>query len=98
MILEGKKLTAFDAMEAAMQLSDMYHEHNVNKSITCSFHGRIPCFDLFIYDWEDDSADSTIHILVHLDDASYGNSFSDVFTMIESEMDKITGEKKGESK
>ena len=94
MILEGKKLTAFDAMEAAMQLSDMYHEHNVNKFISCWFCGRIPCLDFFVHDYADNSADSTIYISVNLDDVSYGDSFSDVFTIIENEMDEITGDKK----
>lgn len=94
MILEGKKLTAFDAIEAAMQLSDMYREHNVNKSISCAFYGRIPCVDFFVHDYADNSADSTIRISVYLDDVTYGDSFSDVFTMIENEMDKITGDKK----
>ena len=41
MIVEGKKITAFDAMEAAIRLSETYHANRAKEFVNFRFSGII---------------------------------------------------------
>ena len=88
MIDESKKITAFDLLEAAMELSKAYHKSNANKSVSINYHGRSESFDLSIFEWNDRGskpiktlATATVYL-----DADFGDSFEKAFEIIKEEM------------
>lgn len=88
MIVEGKKLSAFDVIEAAMKLSDAYKEKKINKSITVSYYGNVDSFDLNIYSWDNRGKPHPIKkCCIYLDDVSYGDTFEKAFEIISKEME-----------
>ena len=98
MIVEGKKLTAFDAMEAAMNLSGIYMVHNRKESVTFRFSQALESVCFEFGKWNDYEFEITKKFCVPLDDSTHGDSFSDVFDMIEKELDRMAELEKEEFK
>lgn len=90
MIIEGRKLTAFDAMEAAINLSEMYIVRNSKKSANFRYsHGMEAVIFEFGY-WEKYDYILTGHFTVYLDDTiSTGNTFAELFDYISEEMEML---------
>ena len=97
MIVEGKKLTAFDAMEAAMELSGLYLLHRTHEIANFRYSTDLKAvvFD-FCY-WEDrEGYIPKASFTVFLDNETEGgDSFSDVFEFINEEKDRFGGVLKG---
>lgn len=91
MIDEGKKLTAFDAMEAAMRLSDMYHLTKDREDVDFRFNstctGNMMVFTFGHWEMFDYIIDKQFEI--QIDNFNFGDSFSDLFLFIEKEMDRV---------
>ena len=90
MIIEGRKLTAFDAMEAAINLSEMYIICESKKSINFRYsHGMEAVVFEFGY-WEKYDYVLTGHFTIYLDDTiSTGNTFAELFDYISEEMEML---------
>lgn len=89
MIDEGKKNTAFDLLDAAMELSDLCHKYDVKKSVTIDYHGHYEAFDVTIYDWSRKKKPEIIDNATIYLDTDIGDSFEKAFAMIEKEMEEI---------
>ncbi len=89
MIVEGKKLTAFDAMEAVIRLSDIYKANNAKEFVTFRFSGITEAIEVEFGKFEGFECEITKNYKVYLNELTFGDSFSDVFTKIEKEMDKM---------
>ncbi len=98
MIVEGKKLTAFDAMEAAMRLSGIYMVHNRKESITFRYSQSLESVCFEFGNWNGFDFEITKIFRIPLDDSTAGDSFSDVFNMIEKELDRMAEIEKEEFK
>lgn len=94
MIVEGKRLTAFDVMEAVMKLSDVYHENGAKEFVSFKFSGITEILEVNFGRWVGFECDITKMYRVHLDEIIYENSFSDVFEEIEKELDRMSEIKK----
>lgn len=86
MIIEGKKNTAFDLLEAAMQLSDIYHKLNVPKSVSISYYGHCESFEIVIYDWSGRKQPERLEDASVYLDVDYGGTFEKAFELIEKEL------------
>ena len=89
MIVEGKKLTAFDAMEAVMNLSDMYEANNSKKTVSFRFSGTLNTMEFYFSEWGLFDLTTNSHFYVHLDNMTSGDNFLDVFEVIQKEMDEM---------
>lgn len=98
MIVEGKKITAFDAMEAAMNLSGIYMVHNRKESVTFRYSQPLESVCFEFGKWNGYEFEITKKFCVPLDDLTNGDSFSDVFDMIEKELDRMAELEKEEFK
>lgn len=98
MIVEGKKLTAFDAMEAAIRLSETYHANRAKEFVTFRFHGNTDTIEFTFGKFEGFECEIIKQYRVYLDELTCGYSFSDVFDMIEKELDRIAEIEKEEFK
>lgn len=89
MIDEGKKITAFDAMEAVMRLSDLYHLARDKKNVDFRFSSSLNAVFFTFGHWEmfDYIIDKQFEI--QIDNFNFGDSFSDLFLFIEKEMDRV---------
>lgn len=94
MIVEGKRLTAFDVMEAVMKLSDVYHENGAKEFVSFSFHAITEVLVVNFGRFVGYECDITKTYRVYLDDLTIGDSFSDVFEEIERELDRMSEIKK----
>lgn len=94
MIVEGKRLTAFDVMEAVIKLSDVYHENGAKEFVSFKFSGITEILEVNFGRWVGFECDITKMYRVHLDEIIYENSFSDVFEEIEKELDRMSEIKK----
>lgn len=94
MIVEGKRLTAFDVMEAVMKLSDVYHENGAKEFVSFSFHGITEAFEVDFGRYVGFECDITKTYRVYLDEMICENSFSDFFEEIERELDRMSEIKK----
>lgn len=90
MLIEGRKLTAFDAMEAAINLSEMYIVRNSKKSVNFRYsHGMEAVVFEFGY-WEKYDYVLTGHFTIYLDDTiSTGNTFAELFDYISEEIEML---------
>lgn len=87
MILEGKKLTAFDAMEAAIELSQMYLIRGLHRVVNFRFSQALEAIVFEFGIWEGFEYSVTDDYTVYLNNAKHGgDSFSKVFNKIEEEM------------
>ncbi len=94
MIIEGRKLTAFDAMEAAMNLSEMYIARNTHKVVNFRWSQSMEAVIFEFGKWEGFEFNATDHYAVYLDDTtSAGCTFAEVFNKINEEMGKMLKEK-----
>lgn len=90
MINEGKKITAFDLLEAAMALSDVYHKNNANRSVTVLFNGNCESLYIDIYEWDIKRTKITKILesaTIYLD-VNYGDTFEKAFDIINKEMEQ----------
>ena len=97
MIIEGRKLTAFDAMEAAINLSEMYIVKNSKKSVNFRYsHGMEAVIFEFGY-WEKYDYVLTGHFTIYLDDTiSTGNTFAEFFAKLNEEIETLLKENEKE--
>lgn len=87
MIIEGKKNTAFDLLEAAMTLSDVYHKNNAQKSISIDFFGETEHFCIYLFDdTKKKGSKITSHWHMPLNEETYGYTFEEAFEIIEKEL------------
>lgn len=98
MIVEGKKLTAFDAMEAAIRLSETYRANRAKEFVTFHFHGHTEAFEVDFGKFESYECEIIKSFHVYLNELTCGDSFSDVFDMIEKELDRMAEIEKEEFK
>lgn len=89
MIVEGKKLTAFDLMEACVNLSDAYKVNNPRKFVNFRFSGIRNALNIDFGEWNGFEIVNESIFSIQLDDLSIGNSFSEVFLKIEKEMEEL---------
>lgn len=91
MIDKSKKITAFDLLEAAMELSKAYHKSNANRSVSISYCGKAESFDLRIFEWNESGSEpnETLATATVYLDADFGDSFEKAFEIIVEEMEKI---------
>lgn len=89
MLDEGKKLTAFDAMEAAMKLSGMYIVHRTHDFVTFRFSTMLEAVEFEFGKWEGYEIIEKASYRVYLNELTISDSFSDVFQMIENELDRM---------
>ncbi|MBR5202670.1 MAG: hypothetical protein IKW45_05345 [Clostridia bacterium] len=92
MINEGMKLTAFDAMEAAMELNQLYTIFNTHD--VCNFRYVQESERLHFSFYNSDKGDlfNVVTFSVPLDDSNpddEADTFSDVFKKIGEEKDKM---------
>lgn len=85
MIDEGKKLTAFDAMEAAMELSNIYHQKDKEKFVNFRFSGICEGIIFNFGRYQGTTLKDTVDITVYFEDDEE-ETFADVFKKIEEEM------------
>ncbi len=97
MIVEGKKLTAFDAMEAAMELSGIYLKNGTNEIANFIYSTDMQAVVFYFAHWEDrEGYIMKASFTVFLDDETEGgDSFSDVFEFISDELDRFDQPVKG---
>lgn len=87
MIVEGKKNTAFDLMEAVMELSDIYHRNNSSKSVSIFYTGDCEAFDVTLFDDDKRGHRQFVEsVTVYLDEKEFGGTFEQAFELIEKEM------------
>lgn len=85
MIDEGKKLTAFDAMEAAMELSNIYHQKDKEKFVNFRFSSICEGIVFNFGRFEGNALKDPVYITVYFD-GDEEETFADVFKKIEEEM------------
>lgn len=85
MIDEGKKLTAFDAMEAAMELSNIYRKKDKDKFVSFRFSGICESVDFNFGKFDGTGLKDRVDITVFFEDDDE-ETFADVFRKIEEEM------------
>ena len=88
MIIEGKKNTAFDLMDAAMKLSDLYHKNNETKSISVYYSGSCEDIDVNIFDDCRGRRKILSSVTVYIDEKDWGGTFEEAFEMIEKELEQ----------
>ncbi|MBO5955181.1 MAG: hypothetical protein J6Q10_00100 [Clostridia bacterium] len=88
MIIEGKKNSAFDLMDAVMKLSDLYHENNHTRSISIFYSGGCEAFDVNIFDDIHGRRKLVESVTIYLDEKDFGGTFEAAFEMIEKEMEQ----------
>lgn len=98
MIVEGKKITAFDAMEAVIRLSETYHANRAKEFVTFYFYGHTEVFECDFGKFEGFECEIIKSFHVYLNELTCGDSFSDVFNMIEKELDRMAELEKEEFK
>lgn len=87
MIVEGKKNTAFDLMEAVMELSDIYHRNNSSKSVSIFYTGSCEAFDVTLFDDDKRGHRQFVEsVTVYLDERDNENAFEKAFEMVEKEI------------
>lgn len=87
MIIEGKKNTAFDLMEAAMTLSDIYHKNNSNKSVTFYICGIAETFDIaFLERNAKGKIVGRKSFCIYLNENAFADTFEQAFEEIEKEL------------
>ncbi len=89
MIVEGKKITAFDAMEAVMRLSETYHKNKAKEFASFRFSGITDIVEFHFGKFEGFECEIHNTYFVYLDELTCGDSFSDVFEKIEKELDRM---------
>ena len=90
MIIEGRKLTAFDAMEAAINLSEMYIARNTHKVVNFRWSQSMEAVVFEFGYWEKYDYVLTGHFTIYLDDTiSTGNTFAELFDYISEEMEML---------
>lgn len=93
MIIEGRKLTAFDAMEAAINLSEMYIARNTHKVVNFRWSQSMEAVIFEFGKWEGFDYNSTDHYTVYLDNTtSAGNTFAELFDKLNEEIEKMLKE------
>lgn len=93
MIIEGKKLTAFDAMEAAINLSEAYMAHNTHKTVNFRWSQAMEAVIFEFGYWEGFDYNSTDHYTIYLDNTtSAGNTFAELFDKLNEEIEKMLKE------
>ena len=90
MIIEGKKLTAFDAMEAAINLSEAYMAHNTHKTVNFRWSQAMEAVIFEFGYWDKFDFNLTDHYVVYLDKTTrVGNTFKELFEKIVEEQQEI---------
>lgn len=90
MIIEGRKITAFDAMEAAMELSGMYMVRDLKDIVNFRYSQVMEAVVFEFGFWKGFDFVNRKSFVVYLDNTRTGNTFTEVFNEIESEKERIT--------
>lgn len=97
MIIEGRKLTAFDAMEAVLNLSELYIVRNTHKVVDFRYSQPMEAIVFEFGRWKGFDFILTDHYTIYLDNTiSAGNTFAEVFDKISEEMKILEEERKNE--
>ena len=86
MIDEGKKNTAFDAMEAAIELSNIYRKKDKDKFVCFRFSSICESVDFNFGKFDVKDIKDPVNITVYFD-GDEEETFADVFKKIEEEME-----------
>ena len=90
MIVEGKKITAFDAMEATINLSESYIKLNTHKTVNFRWSQSMEAVVFEFGYWDKFDFNITDHYTIYLDNTiTAGNTFKDLFEKITEECDWI---------
>ena len=97
MISEGMKLTAFDAMEAAMELSGLYIVNNLHEIANFRYSTDLEAVEFMFCYWKDrEGYIEKASFTIFLDgETEGGDSFSDLFEFINEEKDRFNKPPKG---
>jgi hypothetical protein len=83
-------LTAFDAMEAAMNLSDAYIIHNTHKTVNFRWSQAMEAVIFEFGYWDKFDFNLTDHYVIYLDKTTrVGHTFKSLFEKIEEEHQEI---------
>lgn len=86
-INEGRKLDAFDMLEATMNLSNLYHRKDIEKDVTFYFDGMSNRFRLLLLDWE--TPDSPVlKFTISLSGTSDHDTLMNAWETIQKELEK----------
>lgn len=97
MILEGRKLTAFDAMEAVMSLSELYMSRHTHKSVDFRYSQPMEAIVFQFGRWKGFDFILTDNFVIYLDNTiSAGNTFKELFDKINEEIETLEKERKNE--
>lgn len=97
MIIEGRKLTAFDAMEAAINLSEMYIARNTHKVVNFRWSQSMEAVVFEFGKWEKFDFNLTDHYTIYLDATiSAGNTFAELFAKLNEEIETMLKENEDE--
>lgn len=89
MILEGKKLTAFDAMEEAVKLSELYVLHKTHRTVNFRFSQTLEAITFEFGYWKGFDYELTDRFTIYLDETTVGDTFATLFEKIASEMELV---------
>ena len=97
MISEGMKLTAFDAMEATMELSGLYLKNNVHEIANFRYSTDLQAVVFDFYYWvKREGYNEKASFTIFLDgETEGGDSFDDLFEFLNTEKDRFCIDPKG---
>ena len=90
MLNEGKMLTAFDAMEAAMKLSNVYIAHKQKDVINFRYSHSMEAVVFEFGFWKGYEYTIRKSFTIYLDNTPLGQGFGEFFEEVEKETERIT--------